>query len=1479
MWFFGGGGFVASSVTSPNAIAIDSGKTHYVALLDEGGVVTWGNNQLGQLGTGDYENTNLPKWAKYYDNGQNISAGIVSVCCSENFTLLLTDEGSILAAGSNGSTYMPLGDNSNITGINTTTYQISKFTNIYDEKNVIGIAAGKEHILILLDSGKILAMGSSQYGQMGIGIQEANRHFPLTAINQTTSDYNGSNAVFITCNAYTSYALLSNGNIISFGRNNVKQCLINNDSNILDPRNIQKFSGFNGNNAISIKGSYREDTISIILNNGEYLTNASFLQNNTLPLLSFLPGLTEVSAFNETIIDSIKNKYIQECENNDLNIQNCVNTDYNIELSGVTKTDDIHISGSIFKNNTDITKYLMKVKDTQKLILDASYCGYSIDVFKNYAIIGSPEDNEKGEKSGSVIIFNKVNGTWEPVQNIIPDELKQGDTFGMSVGIYNDFAIIGAPAYYNNNDNGKVYIYKRKYNSIKWGLYQIIDSTTFGANDFGLGVSINNDYAVISFKDSFSSEKAFIFMKKNNFFEKEQELKAKDETNLGTSISSYKNLIIIGTGKYPNDNTKGFAYIFEKGNNGKWGIENNSDWNENKKLTKPENINELAYYYYGWAVAITDKYAFVGAPGDGLQNESSSSKGCVYIYKYCNGDWNYENVIRTNDRLNNADSESFGSSLTVSSNILIVGAYEKINYISDGVGSIYIYENNGEQWNEVEKIIAPHSLSNINFGWCISSYEGELLVGSSRDISNNIDSGKVYSFNITQSLLDIKNQIQTNEINFTGNEKLFIKNTNNIIKSISGWECNLIILNTGKVVTYGLGRTVSMGNGTNAEKNFIPVDVSQTSGYDGTNAVSVSNNLYSAAILLNTGKVLTYGKNQYGVLGHGTDINSYIPVRVYENDGYDGTNAVSVSCGQFHTGILLKTGKVLMFGDNWYGQLGNGKINSQSNIPVDVSFNAGYNGTNAIGLSCCGNHSAILLNTGKVVTFGRNEYGQLGNGDGGFENDGTTPKTSNIPVAVSLNAGYNGTNAIMVKCGKNNTAILLNNGKVVIFGSNVYGQLGDGTFTNSKIPVAVIKGGNYNETNAISISLGHDFCAILLNTGGVATFGSGDSGQLGYGGIGGGNVPYPVSVDTIPSKYDGTNAINVECCDNYTIILLNTGELVSFGYNGYGSLSIGDTDPTYFFYHPKDSTINIKPAIFGINKYFYSTLNFDSITMNDDNDSLYIRIINKPTYLPLTNYNNLNFFYEKNIDFFKFFLETYETSEQRNFHFSGGNVGIGTNVPTHSLSVCGATATYGVMVPGIHMGIDSNGSANIEICADRNNDLYGAAYIDFKSNQGNSDYNARIIYYNNSNLMRFETRPTGGAVAKSALTITTGGQIGIGTDEAGVFGDSTNRLTVYDELWSHLEIRSKTRYPCLLLYAEAPGYTNHITFNRQLEFRHTSSSTPVFTIKSNGVDMGVLSDFQINGYLYFGNTNNYIQKHPQNDGMKLKASNRIYSLI
>ena len=122
----------------------------------------------------------------------------------------------------------------------------------------------------------------------------------------------------------------------------------------------------------------------------------------------------------------------------------------------------------------------------------------------------------------------------------------------------------------------------------------------------------------------------------------------------------------------------------------------------------------------------------------------------------------------------------------------------------------------------------------------------------------------------------------------------------------------------------------------------------------------------------------------------------------------------SISCGTAFTAILLKTGNIMTFGSNLQGQLGYGGSDASSNIPVDVSHNSTYDGTNAISVSCGDGHAAILLKSGKILTFGINNEGELGNGDniGSF-----------IPVDVSHNAEYNGKNAVSVECGGNHTAV------------------------------------------------------------------------------------------------------------------------------------------------------------------------------------------------------------------------------------------------------------------------------------------------------------------------------------------------------------------------------------------------------------------------------------------------------------------------
>jgi len=248
------------------------------------------------------------------------------------------------------------------------------------------------------------------------------------------------------------------------------------------------------------------------------------------------------------------------------------------------------------------------------------------------------------------------------------------------------------------------------------------------------------------------------------------------------------------------------------------------------------------------------------------------------------------------------------------------------------------------------------------------------------------------------------------------------------------------------------------------------------------------------------------------------------------------SNTVSNSrfTGLYFTCAVLSNGAAKCWGFNSNGQIGNTTPGIDRTYPVAVSGLS--SGVTAI--SAGGFHSCALLSTGAVKCWGYNGNGQLG--------DGSTTNSS-IPVAVSgLSSGVTA-----ISTGYSHTCALLSTGAVKCWGDNLKGGIGDGSTTNSSIPVAVL--GLSSGVTAISTG-GRHTCA-LLSTGAVKCWGNNDNGQLGDGSEASVTPrTTPVSVSTLSS---GVTAISAGY--NHTCAFLSTGAAKCWGDNSEGELGNGST--------------------------------------------------------------------------------------------------------------------------------------------------------------------------------------------------------------------------------------------------------------------------------------------------------------------------------
>jgi alpha-tubulin suppressor-like RCC1 family protein len=332
----------------------------------------------------------------------------------------------------------------------------------------------------------------------------------------------------------------------------------------------------------------------------------------------------------------------------------------------------------------------------------------------------------------------------------------------------------------------------------------------------------------------------------------------------------------------------------------------------------------------------------------------------------------------------------------------------------------------------------------------------------------------------------------------------------------------------GGVTCWGRNASGQLGDSSTTGR-LTPVGVAGLTGGGSVaapGARQVAPGGFFACALTNAGGVECWGDNSSGQLGHGTTTERHSPVPVHGLSG----GVVAVTAGSTHACALTGSGGVKCWGDNTYGQLGNGTT-TDSLTPVDVSGLT--SGVAAVESGRA--HVCAVTTSGALKCWGYNGDGQIG--------DNSTANRSLPTDVTGLTAGV-----AAVAGGGHHTCAVTSAGGVKCWGDNAYGQLGNGTTTDSLTPIWV----NGLSSGAAAVSLGNYFTCALTTGGAGKCWGRNDDGQVGDGTTTARTTP--VNVTGLTSGVSAVDAGSHHACAR-----ASGGRVQCWGDNANGEIGDGTT--------------------------------------------------------------------------------------------------------------------------------------------------------------------------------------------------------------------------------------------------------------------------------------------------------------------------------
>jgi alpha-tubulin suppressor-like RCC1 family protein len=278
------------------------------------------------------------------------------------------------------------------------------------------------------------------------------------------------------------------------------------------------------------------------------------------------------------------------------------------------------------------------------------------------------------------------------------------------------------------------------------------------------------------------------------------------------------------------------------------------------------------------------------------------------------------------------------------------------------------------------------------------------------------------------------------------------------VSSVSvGYIHKTVLSNEGKIYEYLYDRMID-------QENTLPTSVDMSGVLKGKTILGIALGLAHTLAIADDNMVYSWGLNNVGQLGDGTNLNRYTPVAVNASGFLAGKTVLTVAAGLFRSFALTSEGKLYSWGNNDNGYLGDGTIITQK-TPVPAFTQGLLAGKIISGISTDG---TIIISEGKMYRW--NAF-------------------SKKPEAVPTGTLGNKT-ILSVSSTEHHTVILASDGSVYAYGSNYYGQLGDGTSKDKMEPVEIDMTGVMKGKRVTSIAVGAHFTVALTHDFGIYYWGS-----------------------------------------------------------------------------------------------------------------------------------------------------------------------------------------------------------------------------------------------------------------------------------------------------------------------------------------------------------------------------------------------------